>query len=82
MVKTLNTSKREVLGKIKSEIEESGLFTKEGIKRYMAMISGDDELMDVELSTMFLIRDGMQRHSYDVVRGFIRRLPLNMIQSA
>lgn len=76
------STRRRVLGNVRRLIEESGLFTKKGIDRYMSMLGEIDDMMDIELSTMFLIRDGMQNHSYEKVRGFVNRFPLQKLSAA
>lgn len=77
MTNLVKKSKREELfEKIKKSIDESGLFSDEGKRTFMSMLSAADALMDVDLVTMFLFRDGMKRHSFGVVNSFIKTLPL------
>lgn len=74
------SKRNELFGKIQRMIDESGLFSEKARKCFMRMLEAADELMDVDLVTMFLIRDGMKRHSFPVIKSFIRRLPLNELR--
>lgn len=72
--------RNELFVKIQKMIDESGLFSEDARKCFMNMLEMADELMDIDLITMFLIRDGMKRHSFPVVKSFIRGLPLNELR--
>lgn len=78
METNIKKSKREeLLDKIQRSIVESGMFSENGIRIFMSMLRNVDALMDMDLVTMFLYRDGLKQHSFKAVKGFIIGLPLN-----
>lgn len=74
--------KKELFQKTRNKLYESGLFTKNAIEAFMSMLAKADEFVDVDLITMFLLRDGMERHSFGIVNNFVKTLPLKEISSA
>lgn len=76
-----NSKCEEVFDTVRKAIKESGLFSDEGINRFMSSLKNADAVLDLELITAFLIRDGMNRHSFNVVNSFVHQLPMRELRA-
>lgn len=73
-------NRKKTMRYIKKAVTESGLFSEKGINTFITMLSGMDDMIDIDLAKMFALRDGMKTHSFEVVNGFLNRLPLNGLE--
>lgn len=72
--------KKKILRYIKKALTESGLFSEKGIETFMTMLEGMDDMIDIDLAKMFALRDGMKKHSFEIVNDFLNRLPLKDLE--